>query len=292
MAEFNLSEKEKKVLDFWEDRKIFEKSLEARKKAKRFVFFEGPPTANGRPGIHHFLGRSFKDLYCRYKTMCGFFVARKAGWDTHGLPVEIEIEKELGFKNKKDIEDYSIDKFNKKARESVWKYRMEWEDMTRKMRFWLDMKDPYITYQNDYIESLWHIIQQIWKKKLLYLAHKVVPFCTRCGTSLSSHEVAQGYRTVTDKSVIVKFPISPDSLSRIADPRLRSNRDNFQFPNKFQVSKNSKLYIVAWTTTPWTLPGNVALALGKDIDYVKVEAAAKFYILAEEKVKEVFGEQK
>ncbi|OGN28548.1 MAG: hypothetical protein A3H54_04810 [Candidatus Yanofskybacteria bacterium RIFCSPLOWO2_02_FULL_41_13] len=253
------------------------------------MFFEGPPTANGRPGIHHFLGRAFKDLFCRYKVMRGFFVLRKAGWDTHGLPVEIEIEKELGFKNKKDIEDYGIGKFNKKAKESVWKYKSEWEEMTRKMGFWLDLKNPYITYQNDYIESLWHIIQQIWKKKLLYLAHKVVPFCTRCGTSLSSHEVAQGYKTITDRSVIVKFPISPDSLSRIADPRLRSNRDNFQFPNKFQVPKNSKLYILAWTTTPWTLPGNVALAVGKDIDYVLAEVGAEYFIVAKDLVEKVFG---
>jgi len=260
---YDFKKTESEILEFWRKNNVFEKSLEARKKAKRFVFFEGPPTANGRPGIHHFLGRSFKDLYCRYKTMCGFFVARKAGWDTHGLPVEIEIEKELGFKNKKDIEDYGIDKFNKKARESVWKYRMEWEDMTRKMGFWLDMKDPYITYQNDYIESLWHIIQQIWKKKLLYLAHKVVPFCTRCGTSLSSHEVAQGYRTVTDKSVTVKFKIL-----------------NLKFKNT---------YILAWTTTPWTLPGNVALAVGKDIEYIVAEKDGEHLIVAKDLAEKVLG---
>lgn len=205
---YDFKKTEQDILNFWREKDIFEKSLELRKKAKRFVFFEGPPTANGRPGIHHFLGRAFKDLFCRYKTMRGFFVLRKAGWDTHGLPVEIEVEKELGFKNKKDIEEYGIEKFNKKAKESVWKYKTEWEEMTRRMGFWVDMKNPYITYENNYIESLWHIIQQIWKKKLLYLAHKVVPFCTRCGTSLSSHEVAQGYRTVTDKAVTVKFLIS------------------------------------------------------------------------------------
>ncbi|MDP3792605.1 MAG: class I tRNA ligase family protein [bacterium] len=266
---YDFKKTEQEILKFWRDNNIFEKSLEAKEKAKRFVFFEGPPTANGKPGIHHFLGRAFKDLFCRYKTMRGFFVLRKAGWDTHGLPVEIEIEKELGFKNKKDIENYGIDKFNKKAKESVWKYKTEWEEMTRKMGFWVDLKDPYITYENNYIESLWHIIQKIWKKKLLYFAHKVVPFCTRCGTSLSSHEVAQGYKTVKDKSITVKFPIS-----------------NFQFPNKLQIPKNSKLFILAWTTTPWTLPGNVALAVGGSIKYqvVSIKGKDEKYILAEDLV--------
>src|SRR3989338_224885 len=204
--------KEEKILDFWRDNKIFEKSLENRHGAKRFVFFEGPPTANGLPHIGHFLTRIYKDVFCRYKTMSGYFVLRKAGWDTHGLPVEIEIEKELGFKNKKDIEVYGIDKFNKKARESVWKYKNEWEQMTRRMGFWLDMSNPYITYKNQYIESLWAIIKKIWDRKLLYLAHRVVTFCTRCGTGLSSHEVAQGYRTITDLSVIVKFQITNNKL--------------------------------------------------------------------------------
>ena len=165
MADFDFSKKEGKILDFWRDNKIFEKSLENRQKAKRFVFFEGPPTANGMPHIGHFLTRIYKDVYGRYKTMRGFYVQRKAGWDTHGLPVEIEVEKELGFKNKKDIEVYGIDKFNKKAKESVWKYKNEWEQMTRKMGFWLDMDDPYITYKNKYIESLWAIIKKIWDRK-------------------------------------------------------------------------------------------------------------------------------
>ena len=241
--------REEKILDFWRDNNIFEKSLENRQKAKRFVWWEGPPTANGRPGIHHLLGRAFKDLYGRYKSMRGFYVLRKSGWDTHGLPVEIEIEKELGFKNKKDIEAYGIAEFNKKAKESVWKYKTEWEDMTRRMGFWLDMNHPYITYENNYIESVWNIIKKIWDKNLLYLAHRVVPFCVRCGTPLSSHEVAQGYKTVTDKSVTVKFLIS-----------------NLEFLKKFQAS-GSKVYVLAWTTTPWTLPGNVALAVGKSIKY-------------------------
>ena len=268
MYDFNKTERE--ILKFWRDNNVFEKSLDARSKSKRFVFFEGPPTANGRPGIHHFLGRAFKDLFCRYKTMRGFFVLRKAGWDTHGLPVEIEVEKELGFKNKKDIENYGIEKFNKKAKESVWKYKTEWEEMTRRMGFWVDMKDPYITYENNYIESLWYIIQQIWKKKLLYLAHKVVPFCARCGTSLSSHEVAQGYKKVKDRSVYVKFKLKKG-----------------QKTGDWKVL--DKAYVLAWTTTPWTLPGNVALAVGKEIDYIVVKKYSEFLILAKDLANKILG---
>ena len=263
--------REEKILDFWRDNNIFEKSLENRQKAKRFVWWEGPPTANGRPGIHHLLGRAFKDLYGRYKSMRGFYVLRKSGWDTHGLPVEIEIEKELGFKNKKDIEAYGIAEFNKKAKESVWKYKTEWEDMTRRMGFWLDMNHPYITYENNYIESVWNIIKKIWDKNLLYLAHRVVPFCVRCGTPLSSHEVAQGYKTVTDKSVTVKFLIS-----------------NLEFLKKFQAS-GSKVYVLAWTTTPWTLPGNVALAVGKNVQYILVSKNNEKYIIAKDLAEKVLG---
>ena len=197
--------------------------------------------------------------------MRGFFVLRKAGWDTHGLPVEIEVEKELGFKNKKDIEVYGIDKFNKKAKESVWKYKSEWEQMTRKMGFWLDMSDPYITYENRYIESLWAIIKKIWDRKLLYLAHRVVPFCTRCGTGLSSHEVAQGYKKVKEKSVYIKFKLKP----------------NDKFPEN--------IYVLAWTTTPWTLPGNVALAVGKNIQYVLVSKDNEKYLIAKELSEKVVG---
>ncbi len=273
MADFDFQKKEKKILDFWRDNNIFEKSLALRhaQGKKHFVFFEGPPTANGLPHIGHFLTRIYKDVYGRYKTMRGYFVLRKAGWDTHGLPVEIEVEKELGFKNKKDIEAYGIDKFNKKAKESAWKYKNDWEQMTRKMGFWLDMSDPYITYKNQYIESLWAIIKKIWNRNLLYLAHRVVPFCTRCGTGLSSHEVAQGYKTVTDKSATVKFLIS-----------------NSEFLKKFQVS-GSKIYVLAWTTTPWTLPGNVALAVGKEIVYVLVKKENEKYILAKDLAEKVLG---
>ena len=264
---------EQDTLSFWKENKIFEKSLENRKKAKKFVFWEGPPTANGLPHIGHFLTRVYKDVYGRYKTMRGFFVLRKAGWDTHGLPVEIEVEKELGFKNKKDIEKYGIAEFNKKAKESVWKYKAEWEEMTRRTGFWLDTDNPYITYENKYIESLWAVIKKIWDKKLLYLAHRVVPFCTRCGTPLSSHEVAQGYKTVTDKAVTVKFLIS-----------------NSEFLNKLKIQNpNIKTYILAWTTTPWTLPGNVALAVGKDIEYAVVEREGESLIVAKDLVEKVFG---
>ncbi|MBI2064222.1 MAG: class I tRNA ligase family protein, partial [Candidatus Yanofskybacteria bacterium] len=279
MSDFNFSEKEKKVLDFWDDHKIFDRSQEIRRSAGRrsFVFFEGPPTANGLPGIHHFLGRAYKDLFCRYKTMRGFFVLRKAGWDTHGLPVEIEVEKELGFKNKKDIEQYGIDKFNKKAKESVWRYKNEWEQMTKRMGFWLDMSDPYITYKNQYIESLWAIIKKIWDKKLLYLAHRVVPFCTRCGTPLSSHEVAQGYKKVTDRSVYVKFKLLPGQKFGI-------NND---------ITRDSA-YVVAWTTTPWTLPGNVALAINKDISYsaTLIDGIDELLIVATDLVEKVFAGHK
>ena len=276
---YDFKKTEQEILDFWQKNSIFKESLALRQAQgkKHFVFFEGPPTANGRPGIHHFLGRAFKDLYGRYKTMRGFFVLRKAGWDTHGLPVEIEIEKELGFKNKKDIENYGIAKFNKKAKESVWKYKTEWEEMTKRMGFWVDLKDPYITYESNYIESLWSIIQTIWNKKLLYLAHKVVPYCARCGTSISSHEVAQGYKRVTDRSVTLKFKVKSLKL-KVEDGKLST----FHFP--------LSTYILAWTTTPWTLPGNVALAVGKDINYVVVEKDGEYLILAEDLVEKVFSE--
>ena len=285
---FDLNKIEKKVLSFWKENEIFDKSLENRKGAKRFIFWEGPPTANGLPHIGHFLTRVYKDVYGRYKTMRGFFVSRRAGWDTHGLPVEIEIEKELGFKNKKDIEKYGIAEFNKKAKESAWKYKAEWEEMTRRTGFWLDTGNPYITYENKYIESLWAIIKKIWDKELLYLAHRVVPFCTRCGTPLSSHEVAQGYKTITDRSVIVKFLISTE-IPGLKHREPSPSKSEFLNKLKYQNS-NTKTYILAWTTTPWTLPGNVALAVGKDIDYAIVEQNGENYILAKDLIEKVFGQ--
>jgi len=247
---------EQKILKFWSKKRIFEKSLKQRKDAKRFVFFEGPPTANGEPGLHHVEARTFKDIIPRYKTMRGFFVGRKAGWDTHGLPVENQVEKELGFKSKKDIEKYGIAKFNKRCKESVWRYKNEWEKMTERIAFWMDMKDPYITYENEYIESVWWIIKQIWQKGLLYKDYKVVPYCPRCGTSLSSHEVAQGYETIKENSIYFKLAIKAEPAS----------------------------FFLAWTTTPWTLPANVALAVGENITYVKVKVGDQRYILAKERL--------
>ncbi len=264
LDKFSLPEVEEKVLKFWKENGIFEKSLKKNKAKKKFVFYEGPPTANGRPGIHHVLSRSFKDIVLRYKTMAGFFVPRRAGWDTHGLPVEIEVEKKLGLKSKKEIEEYGIAAFNKKCRESVWEYKDEWEKITERIGFWLDMDHPYITYDKNYMETLWWIFSQIHKKKLLYQGHKVVPWCTRCGTALSSHELAQGYKTTEDMSVYMKFKLLPNqTIGR-----------NF--------TTDDKTYVLSWTTTPWTLPGNVALAVGDSIQYVVVhiEGSDEKYVIA------------
>ena len=239
---FNLPEIEEKVLEFWKKNKIFEKSLD-RDKKKSFVFYEGPPTANGRPGTHHVLARVFKDIVLRYKTMQGFYISRRAGWDTQGLPVEIEVEKELGLKNRQAIEDYGIDKFNKKAKESVWKYKDEWERLTERIGFWLDFDQAYVTYDNKYLESLWWIFQEVDKKGYLKKFYKVIPFCMRCQTSLSSHEMGQSgvYKLTKDPSVYIKF--------------------------KVKGVKNE--YLLAWTTTPWTLPANVAIAVHPDLTYNK-----------------------
>ncbi len=250
--------REERILAFWQKENIFEKALAKDSPAGEFVFYEGPPTANGRPGIHHLEARAFKDALPRYKTMRGFHVERKAGWDTHGLPVELQVEKELGFTSKKDIEDYGIALYNKKCKESVWLYKNEWEEFTDRLGFWLDKKNPYITYKNNYIESVWNIVSNVEDQGLLYKDYKVLPWCTRCGTALSSHELGQpeAYKDIKDISVFVKF-------------KLVDEADTF---------------ILAWTTTPWTLPGNVALAVGKDIDYVKIktkiETQNEFLILA------------
>ncbi len=254
---FSLPKIELEILDFWKKNKIFQKSLKKESPKGEFVFYEGPPTANGRPGLHHVIARAFKDLICRYKTMQGFHVTRKAGWDTHGLPVEIEVEKEIGIKGKPDIEKYGIEAFNKKCRESVWRYKEEWEKLTDRIGFWLDLEHPYISYENKYIETVWWILKQAWDANLVYRGYKVVPHCPRCGTSLSSHELALGYETVTEPSVFVQF----------------------------RVTKGNELvepgdYILSWTTTPWTLPGNVALAVGPTIDYVRIKKSGEHYILA------------
>jgi len=282
---FDFKKIEEEVLDFWEKNKVFEQSLALRqaqgKKAKPFIFFEGPPTANARPAIHHFIGRVFKDVFCRYKTMRGFYVERKSGWDTHGLPVEIEVEKSLGLKSKKEIEEYGIAKFNKQAKESVWKYKEEWERFTKRIGFWLDLKNPYITYDAKYIETLWWILKKVWDKKMLFKGHKVVPFCTRCGTPLSSHEVAQGYKNVVDMSVVVKFKLTSASASFLRGTlRPRTAKE--------ALAPVEQIYILSWTTTPWTLPGNVALAVGEKIDYVLVEKNNENYIIAKDRLSAIF----
>jgi isoleucyl-tRNA synthetase len=271
----NFPKLEEEVLKFWDENKIFEKSLDKTKAGDPFVFFEGPPTANAAPALHHVEARAFKDLIPRYQTMRGRFVNRKAGWDTHGLPVELQVEKALGISGKKQIETIkptvrdSIIEFNRLCRESVWQYKEEWEKLTKRMGYWVDMNDPYVTYHNSYIESVWWILKKIWDDGNIYLGHKVVPYCPRCGTALSSHEVALGYKNVTDTSVYVKF-----KLKRKGEGKTEGNT-----------------YILSWTTTPWTLPGNVALAVGADIDYVKVKVENEIWILAKERLNTIAGSE-
>ncbi|MFH1472870.1 MAG: class I tRNA ligase family protein [bacterium] len=254
------AQREEKILAFWKERDIFKKTLDlpAGRQGKSapkgdFVFYEGPPTANGRPAIHHLEARAFKDVIPRYKTMQGYYVRRKAGWDTHGLPIELAVEKALGLKSKKDIEKYGVDKFNEECKKNVWKYVDEWENFSNRMGFWLDFEHPYVTYHNPYIEAVWSILAKAEDKKLLYKDYKVVPWCPRCGTALSSHELAQGYEDVKELSVYVKF--------KVKNPASHKATQDTQAKNTF---------LLAWTTTPWTLPGNIALAVGEDIDYVEV----------------------
>ncbi len=261
-TKLNFVEREKKILDFWNDNKIFEKSIELRNDGPTYTFYDGPPTANGKPHIGHVLTRVIKDLIPRYQTMKGNKVLRKAGWDTHGLPVELEVERSEGIDGKDQILDYGLEPFIDKCKESVWKYKGMWEDFSETVGFWVDMEDPYVTYHNDYIESVWWALKTIWDKGLLYKGHKIVPYCPRCGTSLSSHEVAQGYKDVLEQSVIAKF----------------------------KIAGQEKQYFLAWTTTPWTLPSNVALAVNPNERYIKVQVGEEQYILAEALVEGVLGE--
>jgi len=264
---------EKDQLEFWKEHNIFQRTMTEREGRKSYVFYEGPPTANGRPGTHHVLARAFKDMFPRYKTMRGYYVLRKGGWDTHGLPVEIEVEKELGLNHKREIEEYGIDRFNAKCKESVFHYIHEWEELTERIAYWVDLDNAYITFTNDYIESVWWILSQFWKKGLLYKGFKVVPYCPRCGTPLSSHEVNLGYKDDTpDPSVFVRFPVKDQDGS-------------------------TPTYFLVWTTTPWTLPGNVALAVGKDVDYVRVEGRnergeTEHLILAESLLEYALGDRR
>lgn len=272
LEKFSLPEIEEKVLSFWKEHNTFESSLSRRKKGKEYVFFEGPPTANGRPGIHHALARSFKDAVLRYKTMKGFYVPRRGGWDTHGLPVEIGVEKSEGLTSKKDIEAYGVEKFNVKCKHSVWEYKTEWEQFTNRIGYWLDMDHSYVTYENSYIATEWNILKKIFEKKLLYKGHKIVPWCTRCGTPLSSHEIAQGYKETEDTTAYVKFRL-------IAGQKIGS----------YVIPENT--YVLAWTTTPWTLPGNVALAVGADIDYAlvsrDVDGIKEYYVVCKNRLEAV-----
>ena len=254
-------EREREVEKFWRENHIFEKSIEDRKDAPTYMFYDGPPTANGKPHIGHALTRVIKDMIPRYRTMKGYKVPRKAGWDTHGLPVEIEVEKELGINGKEQIENYGVAPFIEKCKESVWKYKGMWEEFSDVIGFWADMNDPYVTYHDSYIESEWWALKQIWDKGLLYKGFKVVPYCPRCGTPLSSHEVAQGYKDVKERSAIVRFK-----------------------------KKDEDVYFLAWTTTPWTLPSNVALCVNPEEDYVKVKHGDYTYILASALVETVLKE--
>lgn len=251
-TDLNFVEREKKVKKFWEDQKIFEKSMDSRKDCRTYTFYDGPPTANGQPHIGHVLTRVIKDMIPRYRTMKGYLVPRKAGWDTHGLPVELEVEKLLGLDGKEQIEEYGLEPFIAHCKESVWKYKGMWEDFSGTVGFWADMEDPYVTYHNSFIESEWWALKQIWDKGLLYKGFKIVPYCPRCGTPLSSHEVAQGYKTIKERSAIVRFKV-----------------------------KDEDAYILAWTTTPWTLPSNVGLCVNPDETYVKVKNGDDTYYLAE-----------
>lgn len=256
-----VKEREAEISKYWNDIDLLKESINSRDENKTFVFYEGPPTANGKPGIHHVMARTLKDLTCRYKTMEGYRVNRKAGWDTHGLPVEIEVEKQLGLKNKKEIEEYGIKEFNEKCKESVFKYEGLWRNMTERMAYEVDMDNPYITLDNDYIESVWWILNKFFEEGMIYEGHKILPYCTRCGTGLASHEVAQGYKEITSETVVAKF-------------KLR-DRDE---------------YFLAWTTTPWTLPSNVALSVHPDVDYVKVEQEGEVYYIAKNLATSVLGE--
>jgi isoleucyl-tRNA synthetase len=274
-SKVNFIQLENRILDFWKKNSIFKKSVDARSGATPFILYEGPPTANGSPGIHHVLSRVFKDVLPRYKAMKGYYTPRIAGWDTHGLPVELEIEKKLGFSTKAEIETYGIAQFNALCRESVFAYLEEWNAITERIGFWLDLEHPYITLKNEYIESCWWAIKQLWDKGLVYQGYKVTPHCPRCGTSLSSHEVALGYKDDTeDPSVYIKF--------KLAGAAFQKSDVYTQLTGGIGESSKSKpVYFLAWTTTPWTLPGNTALAVAPDADYVLVELANEHLILAD-----------
>ena len=263
----NFPELEQRIVKFWQEKRIFERSVEQRQGGPLYVLYDGPPTANASPGIHHVLARVFKDVFPRYKAMKGYYASRRAGWDTHGLPVELAVENELGLKSKREIEDYGIAEFNKRCRQNVLRYVKEWETLTDRIGFWIDMKHPYITFDNSYIETCWWIINELWEKGLIYQGYKVTPHCPRCGTSLSSHEVALGYDEADDPSIYIKFRLIEKSEKKLSN-NIALGYDNFD------------IFFLAWTTTPWTLPANVALAVAADAEYVLVESKGEILILA------------
>ncbi|MFQ6121838.1 MAG: isoleucine--tRNA ligase [Dehalococcoidales bacterium] len=284
-SQINLPQIEEKILSWWRDNSVFERSVEARQGCPRFVLYEGPPTANGSPGIHHVLARIFKDIIPRYKAMKGYYTPRIAGWDTHGLPVELEVERELGFSGKAQIEEYGIARFNARCRESVFKYLKEWEAMTERIGFWIDLKHPYITMDNSYIETVWWAIKQMWDRELIYQGYKVTPHCPRCGTSLSSHEVALGYQDdVEDPSVYIKFKVAKSlytSLAFLEQLRKCYGDREADFARwLLNLVEDKPVYLLAWTTTPWTLPGNTALAVAADAEYAVLEYEGEYLILA------------
>ncbi|WP_138160502.1 isoleucine--tRNA ligase [Peptoniphilus catoniae] len=253
LSKESVKDREEKISEYWSSIDLLHRSVTTREGKKNYIFYEGPPTANGRPGIHHVMARTLKDLTCRYKTMTGHKVKRKAGWDTHGLPVEIEVEKKLGLKNKQDIEKYGVAKFNEMCKESVFEYEKEWRALTKRMAYLIDLDDPYITLNNDYIESVWHILSSMFKDGLIYEGHKILPYCPRCGTGLASHEVAQGYEEIKTETVVARFKL-----------------------------KDKDEYFLAWTTTPWTLPSNVALTVNPNVDYIKIKYEGTVYYIAKD----------
>lgn len=262
LSKENVKVREQKTSAYWKKLNLLKRSVEDRKDGQSYVFYDGPPTANGKPGIHHVISRTMKDMTVRYKTMRGFYVERKAGWDTHGLPVEIEAEKKLGLHSKKDIEDYGVAKFNKVCKESVFTYSGMWKDMSDRMAFLADMDNPYITLDNNYIETSWHLMDDFFKKGLVYEGAKILPYCPRCGTGLASHEVAQGYKNIKSETATVKFKL-----------------------------KDKDEYFLAWTTTPWTLPSNVGLTVGPEIDYIKARLNGEVYYVAKNLAEKVLGEE-
>ncbi len=270
-SKLDLPQLEERVLHWWKENKIFEQSVENRKGGPRFTLYEGPPTANGSPGIHHVLSRIFKDIIPRHRAMKGYYTPRIGGWDTHGLPVELEVERELGISTKPQIEEYGIDKFNARCRESVFRYLKDWNALTERIAYWCDLEHPYVTMENDYIETTWWAIKQMWDKGLVYLGYKTAAHCPRCGTSLSSHEVALGYEdNVEDPSVYIKFKT-----------QLSTGREDEVSQRLSQLALSRDTYLLAWTTTPWTLPGNTALAVAADAEYAVVEADNEYLILAD-----------